>query len=57
MMFLEELMYPAFPFPIKSSLTATPWPGWRVRMVLMVVVLEKSTEETATPEMFLAEED
>ena len=57
MRFFEELMYPAFPLPMKSSLTATPWPGWMVVMVLMVVVLEKSTEEAATPERFLAEDD
>ena len=56
MRFFDELMYPAFPLPIKSSLTASPWPGWRVVMVLMVV-LEKSTEEAATPDRFLAEDD
>lgn len=56
-MFLEELTYPAFPFPIKSSLTATPCPGRRERMVLMLVLVEKSTGEAATPVRFRAEED
>ena len=48
-MFLEEARYPALLLPRKSSLTAIPSPGWRVRMVVMVLVVEKSA--------WLAEED
>ena len=48
-MFLEEARYPALLLPRKSNLTAIPSPGWRVRMVVMVLVVEKSA--------WLAEED
>ena len=45
------------PLPMKSSLTAIPSPGLRLRMVVMVLVAEKSTAEVCCPVMSRAEED